>query len=254
MSSEDELKKKKRAKLLIKSLLEYELQWIEPIPNLSVTWADDDSANLRVTGTKQNLFDLLKNISGFKPSSETKEVRLKQLIGEVLVNDLESRLGILTHHHRSNQQKYTGNWSFTLKLWYRIEKESSQDDPDGISRGLTEKNRKNLEKIEKNLEELDKLWEDKKSPQSVASAAIANITHSTVIGNIENVENLEINNITEGSPAPQPEIVAPPRRENVRLRGFNEIRSVTVWEGREQVLAELGQKARDGLRVLVLTG
>ncbi len=206
---------KERAKLLVKALLEYEINQGDRITNLGVNWAGDGSANLQVSATKQALFNLLKGIPEFKPTLTTKDDQVRKTIGESLTKHLNQFLGIL-QDHRTKHQMAAGDWTFTLKLWHRVELKNAEED------------------IPRNLQEFDRLWESKRSPQSAAQVATTNIP--------------------EGRPESSGEVVAAGVRENARLRGFNDVRSVTVWEGREVLLGSLGQKLRDGLKVLAITG
>ncbi len=230
---------KERARLLVKALLEYETNQGDRITNLGVNWAEDGGANLLVSATKQALFHLLKDIPEFKPTAKTRDDQVRKNIGESLTKHLNQFLGILDDH-RTDQQKGVGDWTFTLRLWQRVELKNAE------------------ENILRNLVELDKLWDAKRSPQSAAAGTTTNIT-ANIANNtiIENVENLEIKNITQDCgdrSHPITSRVTSSVKENVRLRGFASILAVPVWEGREVLLGELQQKLWEGLRVLVITG
>jgi len=224
---------KSRARLLVKALLEYETNQGDRITNLGVNWAEDGGANLLVSATKQALFHFLKDIPEFKPTAKTRDDQVRKNIGESLTKHLNQFLEILDDH-RTDQQKGVGDWTFTLRLWQRVELKNAE------------------ENILRNLVELDKLWDAKRSPQSATYRTNTNITNNSVIGTIENAENLEVNITPDRSEPSQP--VPNPVKTKARLRGLDNLRAIPVWEGREVLLGELRQKLRDGLRVLAIMG
>lgn len=135
---------KKRVKLLVEALLDYEQNQSDRISNLKVSWAKNGKPHLVVNTTLQALRYLVGDKDGFKPKPDTSEKQLKNTIGEHLNNDLGKFLEIL-EDHRGKETRGSENWNFTLKLW-------SKDNP------------------AENLQKLENLWQTKQSPQSLASS------------------------------------------------------------------------------------
>ncbi|MDL5056077.1 tetratricopeptide repeat protein [Geitlerinema calcuttense] len=135
---------KKRVKLLVEALLDYEQNQSDRISNLKVSWAKNGKPHLVVNTTLQALRYLVGDKDGFKPTPNTSEKQLKNTIGEHLNNDLGKFLEIL-EDHRGKETRGSENWNFTLKLW-------SKDNP------------------AENLQKLENLWQTKQSPQSLASS------------------------------------------------------------------------------------
>ncbi|MDL5052496.1 hypothetical protein QQ056_02825 [Oscillatoria laete-virens NRMC-F 0139] len=135
---------KKRVKLLVEALLDYEQNQSDRISNLKVSWAKNGKPHLVVNTTLQALRYLVGDKDGFKPTPNTSEKQLKNTIGEHLNNDLGKFLEIL-EDHRGKETRGSENWNFTLKLW-------SKHNP------------------AENLQKLENLWQTKQSPQSLASS------------------------------------------------------------------------------------
>ena len=125
---------KDRAKCLLEALLGYVNYEFEEDLDIEYKWEPEDSNNLNITTTLQDLVALTE-----KDKKKNKyDKKIKNQIRQALREHLKEYLGILVDNR--SQTKGSDKWIFTLKLWSRNK--------------------------DQNLEEFDKLWEEKRQGKS----------------------------------------------------------------------------------------